>query len=228
MKILIIEDEMKVVGLLMKGLKYEGHQVSHYLPDKRGILEHLSQHDYDVIILDLMLPDTTGETLLAEIRSCHHTIPVIILTAIDDVVTKTKLLNMGADDYLAKPFSFTELVARIKAITRRSSSLIGLHQEVKVGELKLNPNLKTVTRKNKKIKLRAKEYALMEYFMKHPDVVINRNHLIESVWDYNSTMLSNTVDSHISTLRKKINTGFDSKLIQTVHGFGYVLRSKED
>ena len=225
MKILLVEDEKEVAGFLKRGFKYEGHQVRH-LDDGGKVVQHLNQNHYDVIVLDLLIPGSSGEEILTAIRHKRNETPVIVLTSIDEVATKTKLLDLGADDYLVKPFSFMELIARIKSITRRSRGVAQLKQELKVGELTINSNLRTVSRKGKKIRLRLKEYALLEHLMQNPDKIINRNALIESVWDYNSRLFSNTVDSHISTLRKKINEGFEEDLIETVHGVGYVLKSK--
>lgn len=226
MKILLIEDDPEVTGFLMRGLKYEGYRVGH-LSDGGDVMQHLSQNHYGLLILDLMLPQGSGEQVLKDIRLQKISAPVIVLTAVHDVATKTRLLNLGADDYLVKPFSFLELVARIKSVLRRSQGTVTQAQELKVGDLTLNPTLRLVTRKDKQIRLRLKEYALLEYLMQNPDKVINRNNLIENVWDYNSRLFSNTVDTHIFQLRKKINEGFDHKLIETVHGFGYILRSKE-
>lgn len=225
MKILLIEDEKEVADFLVKGLKYEGYQVQH-VADGSQAMPQIGQNQYDIIILDLIMPGSSGEEILTEMRQTMNQTPVIVLTAIDDIGTKAKLLNLGADDYLVKPFSFMELIARIKSVTRRFQGSSQAKQELNVGDLTINPALRMVSRKGKKIRLRLKEYALLEYFMQNPDQVINRNCLIEGVWDYNARLFSNTVDSHISTLRKKINEGFDDKLIETVHGFGYILRSK--
>lgn len=225
MKILLIEDEKEVAGFLTRGLKYEGYQV-HHLAEGSKAMQSLSQISYDVIILDLLMPGSSGEEILSTMRRQNNQTPVIVLTAIDDIGTKTRLLNLGADDYLVKPFSFMELIARIKSVTRRSQGNAQMTQELKVGDLSINSTLRLVSRRGKKIRLRLKEYVLLEYFMRHPDTVINRSLLIEGVWDYNARLFSNTVDSHISTLRKKLNEGFDEKLIETVHGFGYILRSK--
>lgn len=225
MKILLIEDESEIAGFLMRGLKYEGCQVQH-LADASNVMQNLQRNKYDVIILDLIMPGGSGEEILTNMRLKKNQTPVIVLTAIDDVVTKAKLLNLGADDYLVKPFSFMELIARIKSVTRRYKGDAVSNQEIKVGDLTINTSLRLVKRKGKKIQLRLKEYALLEYLMQNPDRVINRSSLIEGVWDYNARLFSNTVDSHISTLRKKINDGFDNNLIETVHGVGYILKSK--
>lgn len=225
MKILLIEDELELSSFLVRGLKKESYEIDH-LEDGKGIMNHLKKNTYDVMILDLMLPGISGEEVLKEMRLNRNIMPVIVLTAIDDVETKTKILNMGADDYLVKPFSFVELLARIKSVLRRSQGNNQSAQQLKVGELVLDPEMRMVTRAGKPIKLRLKEYILLEYFMQNADKVVNRSTLIEKVWDYNAQLYSNTVDSHISSLRKKLNQGFERKLIETVHGVGYILKSK--
>ena len=225
MKILLIEDELELSSFLIRGLKKEGYDIEH-LEDGKGVMNHLKKNTYDVMILDLILPTISGEEVLKEIRLGRNIMPVIVLTAVDDVETKTKILNMGADDYLVKPFSFVELLARLKSVLRRSQGNVQTSQQLTVGELLLDPEMRMVTRSGKPIKLRLKEYILLEYFMHNADKVVNRSTLIEKVWDYNAQLYSNTVDSHISSLRKKLNAGFEKKLIETVHGVGYILKSK--
>lgn len=225
MKILLIEDELELSSFLIRGLKKEGYEIDH-LEDGKNIMTHLKKNQYDVLILDLLLPTVSGEEILKEIRMNRNIMPVIVLTAVDDVETKTKILNMGADDYLVKPFSFVELIARIKSVLRRSQGNAQPTQQLKVGDLVLDPEMRMVTREDKPIKLRLKEYILLEYFMQNADKVVNRSTLIEKIWDYNAQLYSNTVDSHISSLRKKINQGYDKKLIETIHGVGYILKSK--
>lgn len=225
MKLLLIEDEMELASFLLRSFKNEGYHADH-LTDGIGVLDYLKKHKYDVLILDLLLPSVSGEKVLREMRLNKNIMPVIVLTAVDDVETKTKILNMGADDYLVKPFSFVELIARIKSVNRRSQGNNQKAQQLKVGDLLLDPEMRMVSRGGKAIKLRLKEYILLEYFMQNADRVVNRNTLIEKIWDYDARLFSNTVDAHISSLRKKINVGFDYKLIETVHGVGYILRSK--
>lgn len=225
MKILLIEDELELSNFLIRGLNKEGYDVDH-LEDGQKVMNQLNKHKYDVMILDLLLPKTSGEEVLKEMRMNKNFMPVIVLTAIDDVETKTKILNMGADDYLVKPFSFVELIARIKSVLRRSQGGMQNSQPIKVGDLVLDPEMRMVTRAGKPIKLRLKEYVLLEFFMQNVNKVINRSMLIEKIWDYNAQLYSNTVDSHISSLRKKINAGYEKKLIETVHGVGYILKSK--
>jgi len=222
MKLLLVEDESEIANFLIRGLKYEGYKVEH-LTDGKEAYSRILQNHFDIIVLDLRLPNMNGEEILKKARAQKITTPVIVLTAIDDTEVKTKLLNAGADDYLAKPFSFVELIARIKAILRRSGSRVENVEEVNVGDLKLIPSMHMVTRGGKKIKLRLKEYALLEYLMRNPNKIVTRNTLLENVWDYNARIFSNTIDSHVSSLRKKVNEGFKEKLIETVHGVGYIL-----
>jgi len=225
MKILLVEDEIEIANFLIRGLKYEGYKIDHVTTGEEGV-SAIFKKSYDIVILDIVLPSMSGEEVLKKIRRQKKSIPIIILTAVGNVGTKTKLLNAGADDYLVKPFSFVELIARIKSILRRSKGHTQQLEELIVGDLKLVPNMRMVTRKDKPIKLRLKEYALLEYLMRNPDKVISRNTLIENVWDYNAHLFSNTVDSHISLLRRKINKGFKEELIETIHGIGYILRTK--
>lgn len=222
MKILFVEDDIVTANFLMRGLQYEGYSVEHAVDGREG-LDRILYGSYDCVILDLMLPHMSGEDVLKHVRAKNISVPIIILTAIQDAETKVKLLNAGADDYLLKPFSFVELIARVKAVVRRTSGEKSENEIVQIEDLKIIPRLHKVIRGNKTIRLRLKEYALLEYLMRHPDEIVTRGALIEKVWDYNARIFSNTVDSHISILRKKINEGFDKKYIETIHGVGYIL-----
>jgi DNA-binding response OmpR family regulator len=225
MKILFVEDDIVTANFLMRGLQYEGYIVEHAKDGREG-LEKIIYGSFDCVILDLMLPNMSGEEVLKEVRAKKKTVPIIVLTAIQDSETKIKLLNSGADDYLLKPFSFVELIARIKALSRRTNSNKSSDEILRFDDLKMIPRLHKVIRGDKTIKLRLKEYDLLEYLMRHPDEVVTRGTLIEKVWDYNAKIFSNTVDSHISILRKKINKGFREKYIKTIHGVGYILFDK--
>lgn len=226
MKVLIIEDEMGIVNFLARGLKNEGYEINH-MDDGEEALNLLQEEKFELIILDLILPGLSGEDILKKMRERKDATPVIVLTSVDDAEIKTKLLNAGADDYLVKPFSFVELSARARSVLRRVGDYQKQPEELLVGDLKMVPEMYSVTRAGKAVKLRLKEYVLLAYLMRNKDKVISRNTLIEQVWDYNAQLFSNTVDSHISLLRKKINKGQKKKLIDTVHGVGYILRSPE-
>jgi len=222
----MIEDELGIVNFLVRGFKGEGWEVQH-VDDGEEALKLLKEKKFDLIILDLILPGISGEEILRKMREKKDTTPVIVLTSVDDAEIKTKLLNAGADDYLVKPFSFVELSARARSVLRRTGDYQKKSEELVVGDLKMIPEMHRVVREGKIIKLRLKEYVLLAYLMRNKDKVVSRNTLIEQVWDYNAQLFSNTVDSHISLLRKKINKGYKEKLIDTVHGVGYVLRSAE-
>jgi DNA-binding response OmpR family regulator len=226
MRLLLIEDENEIANFLIRGLKYEGYKVEH-MTDGKEAYSHILQNHFDLIILDLRLPGMSGAEILKKARAQKISTPVIVLTGIDDMGTRTELLNSGADDYLVKPFSFTELAARIKAVLRRSVGRAEHTEELVVKDLKLIPSMHMVTRKGKKIKLRLKEYALLEYLMRNPNKIVTRNTLLENIWDYNARIFSNTIDSHISSLRKKINERFKEKLVETIHGVGYILYPKK-
>ena len=225
MKILLVEDEVDIANFLIRGLKYEGHTIDHVLDGKRA-LEKILRDSYDVVILDLLLPSMDGERVVKEVRKEKNTTPIIVLTAVQDTETKIRLLNSGADDFLVKPFSFVELIARIKSVARRTKPKGIKPEELVVQNLVLIPSKRLVTRGGKKIKLRLKEFELLEYLMRHVNEVVSRNTLIEKVWDYNAQIFSNTVDSHISLIRKKINRGFKEKMLETIHGVGYILRDE--
>lgn len=227
MKILLVEDEIDIANFLTRGLRYEGFEVFHA---KNGdeCLKMIKKDDYDVVVLDLLLPGMNGEEVVKEVRKDQNTVPVIVLTAINDTETKIRLLNAGADDFLVKPFSFVELNARIKSVLRRSNPHEAANEELKLKDLVLIPGKRLVIRGGKRINLRSKEFSLLAYMMRQRNKVISRNTLVEQVWDYNAKIKSNTVDSHVSLLRKKINDGFDEELIETLHGIGYILRDEDE
>lgn len=225
MKVLIVEDEQKLADALKRGLSNKGYTAETISEGDKALERILLYHDdYDVVILDLMLPGMDGATICATVRERGVTIPIIILTARNETETKVELLKIGADDYLAKPFSFEELNARIMAVLRRpkESTPTVLH----VQDLELNPFEHIVTRHGKEVKLTLKEFTLLEYFMRNPDRVINREELLNHVWDFNYTsFFSNPLDVHIKNLRKKIDYAHDSSIFETVRGIGYKLRS---
>ena len=221
MKILLVEDEQKLADALSKGLAHEGYTAD-IVNDGKKALTRISLHrnDYDLIILDLMLPSMDGLEICRQAREMNITIPILILTARAETDTKVKLLLAGADDYLVKPFSFAELNARIQALLRRPTE--SLPDTLKVRDIELNPSQRKVTREGKEVPLTLKEYGLLEYFMRHPNQVVNREDLLNHLWDFNYVGFSNVVDVHVKNLRRKLaSDGGD--VLETVRGVGYRL-----
>jgi DNA-binding response OmpR family regulator len=223
MKLLVIEDEKKIANLLQKGLKEHGYVVEVCYDGNEG-LERASTHPYDAIILDIMLPGRDGLSLLRTLRERKITTPVMILTARGEVNERVEGLNIGADDYLSKPFAMDELVARLRALLRRvTGETISLY---KVGELTMNLVSREVFRGKRKIELTAREFRLLEYLMRSPDQVMTRTQIIERVWEYHFDPGTNLVDVYIQRLRRKIDDGEELKMIQTVRGVGYCIKGE--
>ncbi|MBN2705110.1 MAG: heavy metal response regulator transcription factor [Deltaproteobacteria bacterium] len=221
MKVLVVEDEQKVANFLQKGLKEEQFvvDVAGDGPDgERMALEN----EYDLILLDVMLPGKDGVQVLGELRTRKVETPVIMLTAKDMVVDKLKGFEAGCDDYLAKPFSFEELLARIRAVLRRRSGTTG--NVLNFADLTLDLISHKVIRGGNEIELTAKEYALMEYLMRNPNRVLTRTMITQHVWDYNFDSFTNVIDVYVNYLRNKVDRGFPQKLIHTVRGVGYILK----
>ena len=220
MKILLVEDEQKLADALAKGLMHEGYTVDH-LADGKKALTRISLHrtDYDLVILDLMLPGMDGHEICKQVREWGITIPILILTARAETEKKVDLLMSGADDYLVKPFSFAELTARIQALLRRPAE--ALPEKLKLGDIELDLGTRTVTKSGESIELTLKEFGLLEYFMRHPNKVVNREDLLNHLWDFNYSGFSNVVDVHVKNLRKKLGEGDDGAALETVRGIGY-------
>jgi DNA-binding response OmpR family regulator len=225
MRIILVEDERKLVDALIHGLTTKGYAVDALERGDKALDRLLLNHmDYDLIILDLMLPGMSGEQVCSALRQANITTPIIILTARDEVETKVQLLLSGADDYIVKPFSFEELVARIQAVMRRPTE--ALPNVLRVKDIELNPAERTVERDGRPIPLTLKEFVLLEYFMTHPNKAINREELLTHLWDFNYSSFSNVVDVHVKNLRRKLDDGGDSEdLLETVRGVGYRLKS---
>ena len=221
MKILLVEDEQKLAEALAKGLAHEGYTAD-IIGDGKKALTRISLHrnDYDLIILDLMLPSMDGLEICRQVREMNITIPILILTARAETDTKVKLLLSGADDYLVKPFSFAELNARIQALLRRPNET--LPETLKVRDIELNPSQRKVMREGKEVPLTLKEYGLLEYFMRHPNQVVNREDLLNHLWDFNYVGFSNVVDVHVKNLRRKLSSD-GGDVLETVRGVGYRL-----
>jgi DNA-binding response OmpR family regulator len=220
MRILVIEDEHKIANSIKTGLQQESYAVDVAYEGIQGF-DLASTEDYDVIVLDLLLPGMDGLTICKKLRQESIHTPILMLTAKGQLADKVDGLNAGADDYLVKPFAFEELLARIKALTRRPKSTLGA--VLKIGDLSLNTLNFQVKRADKEIKLSKKEFALLEYLLRHPNIVLPKEQIIAHVWDYDADILPNTVEVYIGYLRDKIDKPFKGKpsLIQTVRGFGY-------
>jgi two-component system, OmpR family, copper resistance phosphate regulon response regulator CusR len=225
MRILLIEDETKVAAFIKRGLVAERYAVD-VVPDGKQGLEFAMTFQYDLIILDLMLPGLDGNTVLKRIRAVDTKVPVLILTARDAVQDKVNNFEAGADDYLTKPFAFAELQVRVKALLRRGP--VNRASTVRLHDLELDRLSQQVKRAGKRIELTTKEYSLLEYLMSNPGRVLSRNMIIEHVWDESFDGLTNVVDVYIRHLRKKVDDAYDCKLIHTVRGVGYAVRDESE
>ncbi len=218
MRILLVEDEEKVARFVARGLKAERYAVDIASDGKSG-LEFVRAYPYDLIVLDLNLPGIPGTELLTHIRKSHPNVPVLILTARDDINDKVANFEAGADDYLTKPFSFAELIVRVKALLRRGP--VTTSTVLRVGELELDRVVHKVRRGSTAIELTAKEFSLLEYLMTNAGRVLSRTMIVEHVWDQSFEGLTNIVDVYLRQLRKKIDDGHEQKLFRTVRGVGY-------
>ncbi len=222
MKILIIEDEPQVVDFLRKGLSEKGYEIEFAFDGQTG--ERLAlKGDFDLVILDVVLPYINGYELCKRIRAKGLSIPVLMLTALSATSDKVSGFDAGADDYLVKPFEFDELLARIKALARRSSGMIETSKVIKIADLILNLNMKSAIRNDKNIELTGKEFELLELLMRSAGRVISRAEIAEKIWDIRFDTGTNVVDVYISILRKKIDRDFEQKLIHTKVGLGYYI-----
>lgn len=220
MKLLIIEDEAKTAAYLKKGLSEQGFVVDTSENGDLGI-ELMQQADYDLVILDVMLPGRDGWTVLSRFRSLGSQIPVLMLTARDAVEDRVKGLNLGADDYLAKPFAFSELVARVRTLLRRGP--VRQAEVLHVADLEIEVVKQRATRNGKRLDLTPKEFALLSLLARRVGEVVSRSVIMEQVWDINFDAETNVVEVHVRRLRSKIDDPFPTKLIHTVRGVGYVL-----
>lgn len=224
MRIILVEDETKLADALAQGLTQKGYAVDVVNDGEKAFKRITLNHvDYDLIVLDLMLPGMDGATITKEIRERNINLPVLILTARDEVETKVSLLSSGADDYLVKPFSFEELCARIQALLRRPTEMVPVL--LQLNDIELNPTERTVIKAGKPLSLTLKEFVLLEYFLRNPNKVVNREELLSHLWDFNYTSFSNVIDVHIKNLRKKLDAYGDTDLLETVRGVGYRLKS---
>jgi two-component system copper resistance phosphate regulon response regulator CusR len=220
MHILVIEDEVKMADIMARGLKAEGYAVSLAHSGRAGM--ELARTDRcDLIILDLLLPDSSGTALLRELRLQRQSTPVLIVTARSEIEVKAENFEAGADDYLTKPFAFAELVMRVKALLRRSPTTV--NSTLKIGDLEVDRLARKVFRGGRRIELSPKEYSLLEYFALNPNRVLSRSMIMDRVWDQSFEGLTNIVDVYVRQVRRKIDEGFEPKLIRTVRGIGYAI-----
>lgn len=227
MRILIVEDEHKIANAIKKGLEQERYAVDVAYDGTNGYDLAVTE-DYDLIILDLMLPHVSGIEICHKLRNQGIHTPILILTALDQVQDKVTGLDSGADDYITKPFSFEELLARLRALIRRPKGI--LNNILQIADLTLNPQTYEVYRNKTEIKLSHKEFMLLEYLMRNTNRIITKDEIISHVWDYDADVLPNTVEVFIKNLRNKIEAPFKSRdqLIHTVRGFGYILKVEPD
>lgn len=221
MRVLLVEDDPKIASFIKIGMESNGYVVDNAYDSMMGEKLVLSRK-YEVIILDVVIPGISGFELCKKIRNCNILTPVIILTSLDTVEDKLTGFDCGADDYLVKPFSFQELLARVKALIRRNKE-VTVTPSVKVLDLELDTISKKVTRNNRNISLTATEYKILELFMANKNKVLSRISIAENIWGYTFNSGTNVIDVHINSLRNKIDKDFDQKLIQTKKGFGYLL-----
>ncbi len=225
MKILIVEDDMTTASFITKGLRQEGYSVEHAVDGEEG-LQYALDNAYDAAVVDVMLPKLDGLALIKEIRRCKIITPVLVLSALASVDNRVKGLQAGGDDYLVKPFAFSELVARLQALTRRAGSA-GEPTVFNVSDLKIDIVSKKVYRGGSEIELQMKEFALLEYLVRNAGRVVSKTMIMEHVWDYNFDPQSNIVEARLCRLRDKIDRPFKKKLIHTMRGLGYVLEERE-
>ena len=223
MRILVVEDEVKMGRAIRRGLEAEGYSVD-VANDSEDALHRAIEGDYDAVVLDVMLPGMDGFAVCEQLRRRGRWVPVLMLTARDAVEDRIRGLDVGADDYLVKPFAFGELLARLRALIRRGAKERPTVLEVK--DVALDPAAHTVSRDGHPVALSAREFALLEFLMRHPDEVLTRSRILEHVWDYNYEGFSNVVDVYVGYLRRKLELPLGRPFIRTVRGVGYAVGSE--
>jgi DNA-binding response OmpR family regulator len=217
-RILVVDDEVKLVRALRRGLEREGHAVD-VAHDSEEALFRACDHEYDAVLLDVMLPGMDGVQVCRTLRARGRWVPILMLTARDAVGDRIRGLDAGADDYLVKPFAFAELLARLRALLRRGAP--ERPTKLTVEDVELDPATRSVTRAGQSVELSPKEFALLEFLMRHAGEVVNRRQILEHVWDYDYNGLSNVVDVYVGYLRRKLERPFERPLIRTARGVGY-------
>jgi two-component system OmpR family response regulator len=223
MRILLVEDDIKIASFIVKGLKAAGYAIDHAADGEEGLNLALTE-PYDTAIIDIMLPKRDGLSLIEEMRKSKVHTPVIILSAKGSVDDRVKGLQTGGDDYLTKPFAFSELLARVQALIRRASGATE-PTTLSASELSMNLLTREVKRKDQQIELQPMEFSLLEYLMRNIGRVVSKTMIMEHVWDYNFDPQTNVVEARICRLRDKVDRDFDKKLIHTIRGVGYVLKN---
>ncbi|MGH6681087.1 MAG: winged helix-turn-helix domain-containing protein [Bradyrhizobium sp.] len=219
MRILVIEDDREAAAYLVKGLAESGHHVDLASEGRQG-LDRATHEIFDAMIVDRMLPGLDGLSIIAALRAARNQTPVLVLSALGDVEDRVEGLRAGCDDYLPKPFAFSELLARLEALTRRASA----ETRLKVADLEMDLLARTVMRAGRTIDLLPREFRLLEYLMRNAGHIVTRTMLLEKVWDHHFDPQTNVIDVHVSRLRQKIDKGFERPLLHTVRGAGYTLR----
>ena len=225
MRLLLVEDDAKIAGFVCQGLKEAGFAVDHMANGEDGLHMALNE-SYDAAVIDLMLPKIDGLTVIESMRTQGVNTPVLILSARRTVDDRVRGLQTGGDDYLTKPFAFSELLARVQALIRRASG-VASPTTLTVGDLTLNIQTRQVSRSGMRIDLQPLEFSLLEYLMRNAGQVVSKTMIMEHVWDYNFNPRTNVVEARICHLREKIDNGFETKLIQTIRGVGYVLSENQ-
>jgi two-component system OmpR family response regulator len=223
MKLLVVEDDREAAAFLVKGLKESGHTVDHAADGREGLVLATTER-FDAIILDRMLPGMDGLAIVAALRASDNPTPVLILSALDQVDDRVRGLKAGGDDYLTKPYAFSELMARLESLLRRGAGGKTL-TTLKVGELEIDLLARTVRRGTVEIELLPREFRLLEYLARNAGHVVTRTMLLEQVWDYHFDPQTNVIDVHISRLRQKIDKGYAKPMLHTVRGAGYCLKA---
>ncbi len=226
MRVLVIEDDQETRDYIVQGLEEAGHSVARAPDGKEGLFLALEK-SFDVLIVDRMLPGLDGLSIIQTLRSSGKTTPILILSALGEVDDRVEGLRKGSDDYLVKPFAFSELLARLDALVRRGDAE-AVATRLQVGDLEMDLLTRQVRRTGRNIELQPREFRLLEYLMHHAGQVVTRTMLLEKVWDYHFDPQTNVIDVHVSRLRRKIDKGFDYPLIHTVRGAGYVLRAPQE
>lgn len=225
MRILIIEDDREVSAFIAKGMKEASHSADVASNGKDGLLQATTEA-YDVLIVDRMLPELDGLSIIKTLRALDKTVPILILSALGDVDARVSGLRSGGDDYLVKPFAFSELLARVEILGRRQTKQVE-STTLTAQNLVLDLMTRKVSRAGTTIELQTREFSLLEYLLKHKNQVVTRTMLLENVWDYHFDPQTNVIDVHVSRLRSKVDKGFDAAIIQTVRGAGYIIEDHD-